>query len=199
LILYVESNFLLEIALRRDERESCESLIRHAKEDQLTMVMPSFCVGEVYEAHGRRATRRKSLHKELTSEIKELSRSGPFAEFEKETEGLTQLMVESIEFEKAQLDRAVEEILDVAELASLDASTFALARRAQQEFGLLAQDSIVLASIVEHLQARAEGRSCFITKDKGFGDPDVENLLEGLGCKLLFTFGSGKGYIESLR
>lgn len=56
---------------------------------------------------------------------------------------------------------------------------------------------IVYASIIEHLDTASRGLRCFITRDKDFASPDIENDLANYDCLRLPNFTNGLGYIRS--
>ena len=75
--VYVESNFVLKLALLRDEHESCAQLLELARAGDIHLFLPAFSVGEPYEALVRRTKQRTELQKNLVREINELARSQP--------------------------------------------------------------------------------------------------------------------------
>lgn len=57
MILYVETNFVLELAYGQEEHESCRSLVDlAARGDALELALPGSCV---VEAHGRQIRRQR--------------------------------------------------------------------------------------------------------------------------------------------
>lgn len=78
MIVYVESNFILEIAHLREEHENCDRILNLSVTGEIQLVLPAFSVGEVYEAQTRRAKRRAELHGKLNAELGELARSRPY-------------------------------------------------------------------------------------------------------------------------
>ncbi len=64
--------------------------------------------------------------------------------------------------------------------------------------GLKPQDSIVYASVYEHLAAAGLDRKCCVTKDaKDFLNPDIKNELDRRNCRLLSRFGDALDYVRS--
>ena len=49
MIVYVESNFVLELAFLQEEYESCLELLHLAESQAMHLVLPAFSVGEPYE------------------------------------------------------------------------------------------------------------------------------------------------------
>ena len=50
MIVYVESNFILELAYLQEEHEICEKILLLAEQERVSLLLPSFCVGEPYGA-----------------------------------------------------------------------------------------------------------------------------------------------------
>jgi hypothetical protein len=51
LIVYAETNFVLELALLQEQSASCEQLLAMAEQGTITLAVPAFCiVGERYPA-----------------------------------------------------------------------------------------------------------------------------------------------------
>jgi len=48
MIVYVESNFILEIAHLREEHENCDRILNLSVTGEIQLVLPAFSVGEVY-------------------------------------------------------------------------------------------------------------------------------------------------------
>jgi hypothetical protein len=46
-ITYVESNFILELAFRQEDHQSCESLLQLAEVGSIQLVLPAFCVASL--------------------------------------------------------------------------------------------------------------------------------------------------------
>jgi len=76
--LYVETNFILELAFLREEHEACEELLALSEEKRIELFLPVFSVGKTYEAWARRSRQRTELHTRLRLEILDLSRSKPY-------------------------------------------------------------------------------------------------------------------------
>lgn len=42
MIVYVESNFVLELALRQEEHGACERILEHAEANHIELVIPAY-------------------------------------------------------------------------------------------------------------------------------------------------------------
>lgn len=200
MIVYVESNFVLELAFLREEHVACANLLTLAESNAVQLVLPAFSVGEPYEAWVRRSRQRSELQNRLNAEIKELSRSEPYRDLSKEFHELTSILVRSNEDEKRRLDESLDRILGVAQVIPIDGSTIQLAIDFQRSRGLKPQDSIVYASVIQYLALNSPGTKCFITTNsKDFVNPDIQSDLAGHNCRLLTRFSDGLGYVRNQR
>lgn len=203
MIVYAETNFVLELAFEQEEHESCRGLVAFAKEGEIELAVPAFCVGEAYARQIRRQRDREDLQRRLATELGELSRSPSYAGRLDEVREVTTLLVESAEEERRRLEMVLGEIYETATLIPLDEDVAREAQRQQGERGLGPQDALVYASILIHLQGAvasdpiAEQTGCFVTRDRDFVDDDVRADLDELGCKLLFRFEAALGYVRS--
>ena len=199
MIVYIETNFVLELAFLREERESCSSFLSLSESGDIRLVLPAFSIGEPYEVLVRRAKQRRELHRQLRAEIHELSRSSPYRESAHEFQGLTDLLLKIGEEEKRRLDQTLERILQTVEVIPMGLSTIKAAITLEKSRSLSPQDALVYASILEHLgKEESDSFGCFITKNsKDFANPDIENDLAAHNCKLLTRFADGLGYVRS--
>ena len=198
MIVYVESNFVLELAFLQEEHENCLELLSLSESGDICLVLPAFSIGEPYEAWVRRSKQRRGLHEQLITAIHELSRSRPYQGSSDEFQELTNLLRRSGEEEKLRLDDTLERILQTVEVIPIGLSTIRAAITFQKSLDLSPQDSIVYASILDHLSTASEEFRCFITKNsKDFANPDIENELTAYNCHLLTKFADGFGYVRS--
>jgi predicted nucleic acid-binding protein len=197
MIVYVESNFVLELAFLQEEHDSCEELLSLSESGDILLVLPAFSIGEPYETWVRRSKQRQGLHEQLSTTIRELSRSRPYQESSQDFQDLTNLLLSSVEQEKSQLDEILERILQTVDVIHINLSIIREAIKFQESRDLEPQDSIIYASIFEHLTTASRGLRCFITQDKDFASPDIENDLAKYDCLRLPNFANGLGYIRN--
>src|SRR5262245_23253962 len=120
MIVYVESNFVLELAYLQEENESCDETLKLAEAGRIKLVLPAYSVGEPYEAWVSRSKQRRELHDRLLRELKELSRSKPYNEMPDEFQEITKTLVQSGDEEKERLDKAVSRILEIARVIPIE-------------------------------------------------------------------------------
>jgi predicted nucleic acid-binding protein len=200
MIVYIESNFVLELAYLQEEHQSALLILEHAEGRRIRLTMPAFCGGEPYEKMARRARDRKALRDMLSQEVRELSRSQPYIDAGTLSRDIARVLTKSASEEKDRLDAALSRIVQVAEIVPLDGPILARSLACQVSFGLSPQDAIVFASVCAHLDVSPAGeQKLFVTRDfKDFLTPDIEDVLDRSSCKLLTRFSDALGYIESV-
>ena len=198
MIVYVESNFILEIAFTQAEASSCEEVLGLAEAGAITLVLPAYSIAECYEALLRRSRDRSALQGQVAEELGQLGRSQPYSEMVEDASGLVQLLVRSGEEQKRRLEEVVTRTLGVAELVSINLELFTLGRSLQDSHGLQPQDALVYASVLTHLPSRPAEQKCFLNRDsKDFFAPDITRELATHDCRVIPQFRNGVGYIRA--
>ena len=198
--VYIETNFILEHSYLQEQHEWCERILMLAEADRVRLVTPSFSVGEAYSALVGRNKRRRRLYEDLIQELKELSRSQPYASIREEFLEITRLLSTSGEEDKARLDGALLRLVQVSTLIGIDSNVIVSAMQLQRTRGLTPPDSLVYAAILSDLGSYQDNQpSCFVTKNaKDFSNPDIETDLSQLGCRLFTGFGEAFGFLSNL-
>ena len=198
MILYVESNFILELAYLQEEHANCERILKLAREGVVQLILPAFAIAEPYSAWVGRKKRRQAVHTELTRELRELGRSEPYAGAPEQFQDVTKALLVSGEEEKNRLDESIESVLQACSLIPLEADTIRTAIDIQLTTGLGPQDSIIYASVLSHLLNVAPGEhKYFVTKNsKDFDNPDITDELGRYHCELCTSFGEAYGIVH---
>lgn len=196
--VYVESNFVLELALLQEQHQSCQELLDLAEINKIRLILPAFSLAEPYETLIRNNKKRQKLSEDLKKELSQLRRSRPYQEQIRTFEDTTAFLVSSQQEQKQKLDAVIEKILKVCEIIPLTAEILTEAIKYQSEYNLEPQDSIVYASVLEHMSKTYERQRCFLNRNsKDFDDPDIKESLNSYNCLMLFRFDNGIGYIKS--
>lgn len=189
---------MLEHALEQEQCESCEALIQLASAGSIHLCIPAFSIAEPHIALMRKGSERSRLGTELQKQLTELGRSRQYREASSSFGDLTALLIRSAERERAGLQAAVDAILKAATVIALDADIFLQAGKMQADFGMPAQDAIVLASVVRHLAETKPTESCFLNRNtKDFDDPNVRQMLDEYRCRFFGRFDDGLRYISA--
>jgi predicted nucleic acid-binding protein len=196
--VYVESNFVIELALLQEQHESCENILALCELGKPHLLIPAYSLVEPYDTLIRYAKNRTKLSNDLANEVKQLARSKPYQAETDALQSVTAFLIRSQEEEKERLRDTLSRLLKIAEVIPLSSEIVSSAITYQTQHDLSPQDSIVYASVLAHLSTSSSTSKCFLNKNsKDFDDPDIVNTLSGHGCKVLFSFDDGYGYIKS--
>jgi predicted nucleic acid-binding protein len=196
--VYVESNFVLELALQQEQHESCERLLLLASAGSVILLAPAFSLAEPHDALIGKDKPRQKLGNELKSHLNELERSERYRPLPDAFRDLAKTLLAAGAIERDGLKGTLDQILIAARIIPLDSDIFESARELQEKLGLPAKDSIVLASVQSHLENTLPTESCFLNRNtKDFDSPRVREMLEIYGCKFFGSFDDGLRYIEA--
>ena len=77
MIAYVESNFILEIALGQEQSQFAQGLVQLAERGDIEIAFPSFALSEPFSTISQRGRARRQLYSSLTNQLNDLARSLP--------------------------------------------------------------------------------------------------------------------------
>ncbi len=204
MIVYVETNFILELALRQEQHAACRNLLNlvAGHPGSLEIALPTYCVGEALEAWGRKRKERLEAHETALRTMDQVARSAPYRAKSKETRRrLNALIVSSTESQERELDRILEEVTRTARLLPVTTTTPAEAQRLRKSRSFRrSQDAMVYAAVLSDLgHRRGSGHACFVTRDRRdfHTNPDVRDDLRTAGCALLSRFPDALGWARS--
>ena len=200
MIVYIESNFVLELALRQAEHRSCDSIVSLAESLTIDLVIPAFSLFEPYEVWRRRTGERTVLYERLIQEMGQLARTEPYVKTVEDLGDPASILVRSGDEDKHRLDLTLGRILDCAIVIPLQGETIRRSIQYQGSLGLSPQDAAVYASVIGHLSATSPGPKCFLNRDrKDFSIPDIREGLGQHDCRLITRFADGLSYINSVQ
>lgn len=195
MIVYIESNFVLELALLQDEHRSCDSIVSIAESQSIDLAIPAFSLVEPYEVLRRRTRERTELYTRLTLEMSQLARTETYTETVERMRDSASVLEQSGDEDKRRLDLTLGKILDCAAVIPLQGETLKEAIQFQGSLDLSPQDSVVYASVIAHLSAASPGPKCFLNRDrKDFSMPDIKEELGRYDCRLINRFDDGLSY-----
>jgi predicted nucleic acid-binding protein len=196
--VYVETNFVLELARLQEQQESCQELLELTETGRIKLILPAFSLAEPYETLIRSEKTRRNLSNELSRELSQLKRSLPYQQQVGTFQEITDFLVNSTQEEMTRFQGIVENLLTVSEVIPLTAKILTAALQYQSRLKLTPQDAIVYASVMEHLRESSQKPSCFLNKNsKDFDNPDIKEALNSYGCRILFKFDDGVSYVKS--
>lgn len=194
--VYVESNFVLELALQQQHSASCEVMLQRCQEGCCRILVPAYCLAEPYETLMRRRKERTRMKVELDAQLGQIARTATNAPQLSGFRTVTDLLIRSTEQESRGLDGVSDRLQRVAEVIPLDASILRDSIRCRRAHRLSPQDAIVYASVLAHLASGSERKSYFVSRDRHFADPDVVEELGSFNCELVRSFDHGRQVID---
>ena len=190
--VFVESNFILELAFQQEDYRACEQIVAGAQAGHYTLHVPQYALAEVFEVLRRKRQDRTEYQGYVQKEINQNRReatSDPVA-----ADDLTRLLNDLLTGRTlAQSSRVFGLVAQLAEQApgpALTASVVAEAEAAQTTHGLSVQDALVWASVVQGLhELPPEAPKLLVTRnDSDFKKPSTRQVLAASGCELISSF-----------
>lgn len=196
--VYVESNFVLELALAQEQQASCEEIVQLSEAGRMNLVVPAYSLVEPYETLIRRHRQRKRMKIDLDAELGQMIRTVPFSQRLSGFQELTALLTDSAGEEATRLEAVRGRLMSTCEVIPLDSERMAAASRFQVEHDLSPQDALVYASVISHLALSTLKASCFLNRNsRDFDDPDIVDELRRHACTLIPRFDDGLSYVRS--
>lgn len=166
--VYVETNFILELAFVQQQHESCGRILGLCEDRRAALVVPVFCVAESYETLIRRGKKRKQISEDLDRELAQLGRSKPYEDEIGALRNMMGLLVRSSEEADRRLPEVLKRMLKVAEVIPLDADVISEAASCRERHNLEQQDAVVCVGIASSRVGRREGRLLHQPRPSGF-------------------------------
>jgi len=196
--VYVESNYLLELAFEREQATDCAGILALAEGGRITLALPAFSVGECFERLGRRRSRRVNIRESLREEIRELGRSPTGAPLSGQLRTLSDALVAGADAEAHRYDAVLGRLLACATFIPLDADAIRDSLAARTTYDLSRQDAIILSCVFAHLAATTPDRAVFINRNRrDFANHDIVAALDARGCALKTEFRAGLAHVTA--
>lgn len=199
--IFVESNFLLELALEQHELPYCILLLKAAEQGQHHLHIPAYSLTEVFQTLGNRRSRREETERYLQEEIKQHLREAGAVVADMDTleRLLRDLLLARTSAQTKKLFELTERIARVATLIPLSEQVLQAAPLLQIQHNLTPQDALVYASVRVGLQHTGtnERENLFISRnEKDFKKPDILAELQQLNCTYLASFKAATGKLR---
>jgi len=190
MIVYGESNFVLELALEQEEQAYAENVLVAAERRQIILVVPAFSIAEPFSTIDHRSRIRKRINNSISEQARQLERSPTHAGLVTEIRAVAGKLASLEGHELTRLQTTVDRVVMAAALVPMTSAVFAAAVNYRSSLGLSVQDGIVLASTLSHAatQPPTEPKVFANRNPKDFDVPDVVSLLATHGCELAVTF-----------
>jgi predicted nucleic acid-binding protein len=196
--VYVESNYILELAFWQEQHGDSLAILQYAESSRVRLVIPAYCIGECLERLARRRIQRQNVQANLREEVRELSRSAPSAFLSDQLRGFTEALVLTSDQDWKRYNEALARLLRTADFIPFTQTIIVRGEELRKRLDLSHQDSLIMASVVGHLETTGPDQAVFLNKNKkDFENPDVRADLKALRCDLKTDFRSGLAFIEA--
>ncbi|WP_425517449.1 PIN domain-containing protein [Paenibacillus agaridevorans] len=199
MIVYVESNFILELVLAQEESNSADQILCLAEQNRINLVFPSFSIMEPFWTIQGRGKQRKSIQQSLNRELEQLQRSVYNQEFVSVFQPLTKTIIDVEVKEMDMLEKTLSRLLKVGVTIDITSAIFDDSIHYQEELGLSPQDAIIYASIIADINRQSYGiEKVFVSRNwKDFDQEEIVEKLQSNQCKYLPNFRNAIDYIQS--
>jgi predicted nucleic acid-binding protein len=196
--IYVETNFVLELAFQQEQFTSCEKILQLCEAGQAQLVIPAYSLAEPHEKLSRQANNRRDLQQMLDAELRQLGRTASYVNRLKSIQDIASLLLQSNEEERQRFVAYRVRLLKIAEIIALTTDILVEAAACEASYDLRPQDALVYASVIIHLRQHQPQIACFLNRNsKDFDSPDIVDKLNSLNCRMIPRFDHGYDFIQS--
>jgi predicted nucleic acid-binding protein len=190
LTLYVESNFVLEIALGQEQAAAAEKLLDAAETGEIEIAIPGFSLSEPFSRVTRTNRERSRIASQFDDHVNQMARSAPHHSEVKSLREIPSLVATIIRRETDLLIHTIERILAVSRQLNLNLETFNNAMTLRKTSGMTPEDAIVIELVIaDLLHNPSNQRHLFANRNrKDFSEPAIASSLSNLGCDLVWSF-----------
>lgn len=212
MIVYVESNFVLEIALGQEQVTYAENILALAETGKIELTFPSFALSEPFTTIFNRRAERRRQYEAFLKILKQIKRSESLKQVVLDLESLITILKDTQRDDFKPLHTVIQRMLASGRVLETTLTNCKQAEIYEKDIDLSPQDSIIYASVVDDLKKRAKDETkCFLSRDKRAFPDDGETSetkdrvlsrsliareLRGYGCKYFVTFDKGLEYIK---
>jgi hypothetical protein len=192
--VYVESNFVLEVAQEQEDYKACETLLELAEARLIELAMPAYALVEPLQTVGSRIKSWTDLSKNVEEQLNQLRRSEALRA---DAAALSGLVAKAVEAVSAGYEEVRLRLLATARVLPLDREVFVEADRLRNALDLKLPDSVMLSSVLLDLR-KDPTQAVFINKNtRDFRQPDVLERLAAEQCKLIGKFSDGAAHVQA--
>ncbi|HKW21493.1 MAG TPA: hypothetical protein VJO13_08975 [Ktedonobacterales bacterium] len=206
MMVYVESNFLLEMVFEQPDSAAAEAILTHAESSSIELAMPTMALVEPFATLRYRNSERREVLDSWSHTMNRLKPNrlhdlGLVVAKDRLDSSLVDAYGDAADIVRrrsSRLDEVVDRVISVTTVLSVGASEF---RRAidYRQFGLDVVDSLIYVTVITHLEQTSAGTaSCFVSRDKkGFANQRISAELATHGSRYISTFTNALNFIQS--
>ncbi|WP_324715284.1 hypothetical protein U7230_07780 [Carboxydochorda subterranea] len=189
MIVYIESNFVLELVFDQAQRAFAEHILGFVEQGGASLRLPAFTLLEPFYRVTSQVKRRSELRRLLEQERKHLARAtdeGGRAAEASVAQAIRALDEANLtEYERLYI--TLDRTLACAQILTVTHSVYLRARRYQDEYDLEYPDAVIAASVIEDLEHHQD-EAAFLCRDSALTDSMVRAEFDRRHCVLLTNF-----------
>ncbi|PSB18731.1 PIN domain-containing protein [Phormidesmis priestleyi ULC007] len=196
--IYVETNFVLELAFQQEQCASCEQILELCNVGLAKLIIPAYSLAEPHEKLSRQAKGRREIQQLLDGELRQLSRTASYQSRIRSVQDIASLLVQSNEEERQRFITYRERLLNIGEIIPLTVEILSEAALYEAPYDLRSQDALIYASVISHLRQYQPQSACFLNRNsKDFDSPDIVDELQRFSCRMIPRFDHGYNFLKS--
>jgi predicted nucleic acid-binding protein len=194
MIVIVETNFIIELALEQAEAEQVKSIVEWAEEKRINLAIPAFAFMEAYVNLALQSKRRNDIQNRLRAEIDQMSRSRAYVRLSQSPNSIIQALSSFDTEHRSKLAQVTQRLSAVSQLISVTDEVIEKIPERRDGLDLETGDACICACVECYARDLKGAASYFVTKDKDF--ERARGLLEAHQCRLITGFGAAFGAIR---
>lgn len=206
MIVYVETNFLLELAFEQEDVTAAESILILAENKTIALAIPAVALVEPFATIRYRNSERRealdtwshTLNRFKENRVRDLGLLTAKKRLNSALADAYSDVADLVVRQSTLLDEVVDRVLGVAAILPLGAAEI---RRSigYRQLGLDAVDSLIFTAIIASLEnASSTESSCFVSRDKkGFANKMISDELASYGSRYISTFTNAVAFIQA--
>jgi hypothetical protein len=196
--VYVETNFVFELAFQQEQLPSCEKILGICQQGGANLFLPAYSLVEPHDKLARQKASRSDLQLKLDQELKQLVRTAQYTSRINNIQDIQRLIIQSNEEEWDRFVECRRRLLEIAHVIPLTKQILEEAADCEKILDLKPPDALIYASVIAHLRDSSPTVACFLNRNsKDFDNPDIVENLRQRNCKLIARFDDGHAFIQS--
>ncbi len=193
-ILYLETNFLMSLALNQDPEDS--ALLEKATQDRsLRLAIPQVCIMEAFATIRKRVEERATFQRRIETEINQLKRSKTSPVARQLRDELNQSLITNDEYTNRILDdfqQATDRLASLGEMFPVGRDSlmksFAEPLIKSKRERLVLPDNFIICNITENASVYPSEVKAFLSGNhRDFGTQVVRKALKAAGTEKYFA------------
>jgi hypothetical protein len=202
MIVYIESNFVLEMALEQEQSSAACSILSLAESHQVELAYPSFVLSEPFENVVRARRERNILQRSLVKTLNDLKRSEPHKRIMLDLELAINVLGDAHVRQIDLLYTIFGQLAYIGRCIHIDEANFRDASTYRDSLGLSPQDSTIYSAMVADLKKQPEEEAkCFLSHNRKTFSSDTDRSikveLEKYNCHYISSFTQALDFIRS--